>query len=157
MPVTALKTTVFIGGGASATHDKLLANSLWHVDNPPLGPVLPGSTSNGGLRRRSLAGGGFVLVLQRQLQSVWIIPPVHRIEDALPCRPKGTRCTPPRLIAAVHRLPRTEVCRYLAPGGTRPYHPEHARQDRAMVVRRSADPHRLRREERRDARPSLVR
>ena len=62
----------------------------------------------------------------------------------------------PALIAAVDRLPGTEVRRQVAPGGSGPRHPEHAGQDGAVVVGRTPTRRFLRREQWDDACPARI-
>src|SRR5215472_11873430 len=62
----------------------------------------------------------------------------------------------PQLIATMHRLPRTEMSRYLPPRRTGLHHPEHAREHHSVVVRRATNPRRPRRKQRCDARPSFI-
>jgi hypothetical protein len=57
------------------------------------------------------------------------------------------------MIAAVDRLPGTAVGRQVAPGGSRPHHPAHAREDGAVVMGGATRGRLWRREQRRDAHP----
>jgi hypothetical protein len=91
------------------------------------------------------------LVLQRQLRGIGRVVPVECLEDL---RPEAG--VAPAVIATVDRLPGTEVCRQVAPGGSRPHHPEHAREDGAVVMGGATRGRLLRREQRRDARPVCI-
>jgi hypothetical protein len=91
------------------------------------------------------------LVLQRQLGGRGRLILVERGEDL---RPDAGLA--PAMLAAVYRLPGTEVRREIAPGGSGARHPEHTGEHGARVVRRTTRGRLLGREERSDARPPRI-
>lgn len=88
------------------------------------------------------------LVLQRQLSAGGIGSLLQGVEDPLP-QAGGA----PALVATVDRLPGAELRREIAPGSSRPHHPEHASEDRAVIMARAAGRRLLWRQERSNARP----
>lgn len=92
-----------------------------------------------------------VLILQRQLPGIGSIVLVERSEDLLPDAGGA-----PAVIAAVDGLPGAEVLRQVAPGGSGPRHPEHAREDGAVVVGRTTTVGFLRGQERGDPCPARI-
>jgi hypothetical protein len=91
------------------------------------------------------------LILQRQLGGNRGIILSECLEDLLP----NARVAP-AVIAAVDRLPGTEMRRQFAPGGSRPRDPEHAGEDGAMVVGRTTRARLLRWEQGSDASPTRI-
>src|SRR5215207_10427874 len=144
-PVTAYSSVVSVTSACSIAahksgpHDSSRSSS-YETGSASLGPSHPGPLLL-----------LFRLVLQRQLGGIGRLVLGERLEDL---RPEAGLA--PAVIATVHRFPRAEVRRHIAPGGSGARHPEHAGEHGAMVVRGTTRGRLLRREQRRDARPPRV-